>query len=183
VVARAPGARATGCDVDAEAIAWATAHHRAFRFIPTRAEPPLPLTTGEFDLVYSISVFSHLDAPLQDRWLAELARVLAPGGTALLSVHGAHAFERFRSGEVRTGWCPPAAFDRRRLGPEEFFYVPYTRSRLNRADLPGVSNSYGLAFHGERYVLDRWSRWLEVERVVPRALTAWQDVVVARARG
>lgn len=180
IAARVPGAACSGCDVDAEAIAWAQRRHPALRLVVSRAEPPLPFDDGSFELVYSISVFSHLDEPLADRWLAELCRVLRPGGVALLSVHGTHAFEQFRLGRVRTAWCPSEAFDREPLAPDAFVYVPYARSIWNRADLPGVSESYGLAFHGEQHTAERWSAHLDVERVVPRALTGWQDVVVCR---
>jgi SAM-dependent methyltransferase len=182
VAVRAPHATCTGCDVDAAAIGWAAQHHAALRFAVSGYEPPLPFADGAFDLVYSISVLSHLDEALQDRWLAELRRVLRlAGGTALLSVHGPHAFEEFRAGRVRTGWCPPGAFDRPALGDGEFVFVPYTRSRWNRADMPGIGGGYGLAFHGPGYVRERWGRFFDVAAVVPRALTAWQDVAVLHA--
>lgn len=183
VARRAAGSRCTGCDVDGAAVRWAAEHHPALRFLRSHAEPPLPFPEGTFDLIYSISVFSHLDEGLADRWLAELARVLVPGGRALLSVHGTYAFEQFRAGRVRTNWCEPQGFVRGPLAPDEIVYVPYVRTVLNRADLPGVSPSYGLTFHGERYLAGHWSRFLDVERVVPRALTDWQDVVVCRRAG
>lgn len=182
VAACAPDAVCTGCDVDAEAIAWARAHHPGLRFAISGAEPPLPFPDHAFELVYSISVFSHLDSTLQDLWLAEIVRVLAPGGTALLTVHGPSAFEAFRTGAVRTSWCPPAAFARGPLAEGGFMFAPYRRSRWNRADLPGVGEGYGLAFHGPDFVRAFWGRWFEVERIVPRALTDWQDAVVLRRR-
>jgi SAM-dependent methyltransferase len=177
------GARCAGCDVDAAAIAWAAQHYPRFDWALSGPEPPLPFADGSFELVYSISVFSHLGEPSQDRWLQEIARVLVPGGRALLSVHGCHAFEQFRSGEASTVWCPPDAFARNGLGPEEFVFEPYIRSVWNEAELPGVAESYGLAFHGEQYLHSHWSRWLQVEAVRERALTGWQDLVLCRAPG
>jgi SAM-dependent methyltransferase len=180
IAALAPDARCCGCDVDAAAITWAARHLRDREWLLTGGEPPLPFASERFDLVYSISVFSHLDEPLQDRWLAELRRVLVPGGAALLSVHGAHAFGEFRSGRVTTRWCPEAAFARGPLGPDELVFEPYRRSVWNRGELPGVADSYGLAFHGEGYVRRRWPEWLEVLDVRERAVAGWQDLVVAR---
>jgi hypothetical protein len=81
---------------------------------------------------------------------------------------------------VATSWCRRGAFVRAPLGADEFVFVDYERSRWNRGDLPGVADRYGLAFHGERYLRDHWSRWLSVDRIVPRGLTDWQDVVVLR---
>jgi SAM-dependent methyltransferase len=178
VAALAPGAAGAGCDVDRDAIAWAAAHHPQFRWVQSGFEPPLPFEAGSFELIYSISVFSHLDESLADAWLHEVARLLEPGGVALLSVHGPYAFERFRSGGVRTSWCPWSAFERGPLAPDEFVFVPYRRSVWNQGELPGIGDSYGLAFHGSAYVNRRWAPFLKVREVLPRALTNWQDLVV-----
>ncbi len=176
-------ARCAGCDVDPAAIAWAARHHPALELVRSDYAPPLPFAAESFELVYSVSVLSHLDEPLQNRWLAELRRVLAPGGVALLSIHGAHAFERFRTGAVRTAWCAPSGFARGPLRDDELVFVPYTRSVWNRGELPGVGGGYGLAFHGAGYVRERWGEALEVLDVAPAALAGWQDVAVCRRAG
>ena len=180
MAALAPNALCTGCDVDGGAITWAARHLPALDWSLSDAVPPLPFGADQFDIVYSISVFSHLDEPLQDRWLAELRRVLAPGGIALLAIHGPHAFEQFRTGAVRTRWCPPTAFSRGPLRDEELVFEPYARSVWNRAELPGVGSSYGLAFHGHGYLRRHWPKWLEVLGVRQRGVSDWQDIVVCR---
>jgi hypothetical protein len=108
--------------------------------------------------------------------------VIAPGGIALLSVHGAHAFEQFRTGAVRSRWCRPGAFERPPLAPGEFVFEPYLRSRWNAAELPGVGARYGLAFHGAEYVRERWTGAFDVLEVLPRAITGWQDLVLLAPR-
>jgi SAM-dependent methyltransferase len=178
MVALTAGAQGSGCDVDARAIDWASRAYPDLGWAVSSSDPPLPFSSDSFDLVYSISVLSHLDEPRQDRWLTELRRVLRPGGAALLTVHGAYAFEQFRTGRVRTGWCPPEAFARAPLGGGEFAFVPYLRSPWNEADLPGVGGPYGLAFHGAEYVREHWGRTLSVLGVEERAMTSWQDIVV-----
>jgi SAM-dependent methyltransferase len=178
-----PDARCVGCDVDAAAIAWDRRRWPSLEWERTGFDPPLPFPGGSFDLVYSISVFSHLDERLSDAWAAEVERVLAPGGVALLSVHGASAFEQFRTGAVSTAWCRRGAFDRGPLGAGEFAFVPYRRSIWNEGELPGVGGEYGLAFHGGSYVRSRWSAMFDVFDVVDvleRAITGWQDLVVCR---
>jgi SAM-dependent methyltransferase len=182
VSALAPKARCSGCDIDPAAIAWAERYLPGYRWRTCGFEPPLPFDSGSFALVYSISVFSHLGEPLQDRWVVELHRVLAPGGLALLSVHGAHAFEQFRTGAVRTSWCRRGAFAREPLKRDEFVFEPYVRSVWNRGELPGVTGAYGLTFHGADYVRTRWDRHFEVLDIRERALSDWQDLVVCRAR-
>lgn len=180
IAALAPAARCCGCDVDSEAVGWAKRHHPTLHWSISRSLPPLPFADGTFDAVYSISVFSHLDEELQNQWLSELRRVLVPGGAALLSVHGPHAFEQFRSGRVRTRWCRAEAFARGPLQVHEFVFEPYLRTQWNRAELPGVSSRYGLAFHGATYLTEHWSGPFEVLEVRPRAIAGWQDLVVCR---
>ncbi len=181
VAALAPTATCTGCDVDTAAITWAARHYPKLSWVASPFEPPLPFADRSFDLVYSISVFSHLGEELQDRWLAELRRLLRPGGVALLSVHGSHAFEQFRTGQATTAWCRADAFARGPLQPAEFVYEPYVRSLWNEGELPGVGRDYGLAFHGEQYVRRHFSQWLGIEAVLPRAMTSWQDIVICAA--
>ena len=72
--------------------------------------PPLDFPDERFDLAYAISVFTHLDRPLAHDWIAELGRVLRPGGFLIITVSGAtlveylgHAPEerdRFLDGEM-----------------------------------------------------------------------------------
>ena len=183
MAALARDARVSGCDVDALAVGWAAEHRPGAAWTVSSFEPPLPFASDAFDLIYSISVFSHLGRGLQDRWLAEIARVLAPGGTALLSVHGPSAFDAFRSGRVRTSWCAPDVFRREPLRPDDFVFAPYVRSPWTNGDLPGVGREYGLAFHGHGFIRETWGRHLEVTAIAERALTSWQDVVVAVRSG
>jgi SAM-dependent methyltransferase len=50
----------TGVDVDPRGVAWCRTHLRGdFRVINT--EPPLPFPDASFDVIYAISIFTHLD--------------------------------------------------------------------------------------------------------------------------
>lgn len=77
-----------GCDSNVVLAEWANAHLPAARIEHTRPTPPLPYRDAEFDLVTTISVFTHLQFETQRLWARELARVLAPGGVLLVTLHG-----------------------------------------------------------------------------------------------
>jgi len=75
-------------------------------------EPPLAFRDDSFDLVYALSVFTHLTADLQLAWRDELRRVLKPGGRLLVTTHGdsyvprldAAERARFEAGELVVRW-------------------------------------------------------------------------------
>jgi SAM-dependent methyltransferase len=91
-----------GFDINPEGIAWCAEHyaeHPNFRFVladlhnsryhPEGAAPAaeyrFPYEDGSFDLAIATSVWTHLLEPEADNYLAETARVLAPGGRALIT--------------------------------------------------------------------------------------------------
>lgn len=86
-----------GFDVNRAGIEWCRAQYapyphfrfRAVDLFNTRYRPDaggsaasfsFPYADGSFDFVFATSVFTHLLAGDADRYLAEVARVLAPGG-------------------------------------------------------------------------------------------------------
>lgn len=81
-----------GVDIDAVGIGWLLAHGGDGRYRQIGSDFHLPFEAASFDLVYGISVMTHLRHADQRRWLEELARVLAPGGVAILTFHSLAMF-------------------------------------------------------------------------------------------
>lgn len=82
-----PSARFYGTDAEADLIGWAKTHLRQAEFAVNSPEPPLPYADEQFDFIYAISVFTHLDEHLQFAWLDELHRVAKRGAMLILTVH------------------------------------------------------------------------------------------------
>lgn len=81
-------ARLTGTDLDPRLADWCR-RNLPGRWLRNGPRPPLDLPAASQDVVYALSVFTHLyDEGARD-WLAELARVTRPGGLALLTVFDA----------------------------------------------------------------------------------------------
>lgn len=159
-----------GNEIDAEAIEWVSAHMPWIETSLTQGLPPLPYGDGSFDLIFNHSVMSHLDEDYQDAWLAELARVLRPGGVVTLTVHGQHAFDQF------SGGIPPESPLREQV--TDIFYTRglfFTKDDQWGADFPDFYHS---AFHNVRYVFDHWSKFLRVCQYIPRGALDYQDMVV-----
>jgi ubiquinone/menaquinone biosynthesis C-methylase UbiE len=92
-----------GIDIDPENIAWAKEHLDIASFAVGPLYPPLPYGDSSFDLVYGISVMTHLSSDVQRVWLAEIRRVLRPGGLALLTFAG-DAATAFASQHLTDEW-------------------------------------------------------------------------------
>lgn len=83
------GCRFTGTDANAQSVAWCRAHLPGLSFLHNGMSPPLAADANTFDAAYGISIFTHLSGQGHESWLAELLRVLRPGGVLLLTTHGA----------------------------------------------------------------------------------------------
>ncbi len=152
---RRAGIHYSGVDVDRAQIDWAARHLGGrFEVIPTA--PPTALASGSFDLIFTISVFTHLDEAMQDAWLAELTRLLRPGGLLLATTHAPEI--------ARTSPGVTAA-ELSRLAERGFLF---------RASV-GPFNEQS-AFHSEAYLRENWSRQLEPRGFFPFALGSFQDI-------
>jgi SAM-dependent methyltransferase len=99
-----------GTDYNSESIEWCQQHLRFAKFSVNQLDPPLPYEDQKFDLIYALSVFTHLDESRQVAWMVDLARVLKPNGFLLITTVGACPFhlrrlspaeqDRFRRGEL-----------------------------------------------------------------------------------
>lgn len=100
IIALGAGAHSVGIDVDLGALRFAAngAMGEALRVAGARGEQ-LPFTSGAFDFVYSRVAIPYMDIP---RALAEMHRVLKPGGRLWLALHGlAIPAEQFHRGNLK----------------------------------------------------------------------------------
>ncbi len=98
-----PDVRLHGSDINAELISWC---QEQLPFAETKVnglQPPLPFADDSFDLVYTISIFTHLPEGDQRPWLEELMRVIKPGGHLILTTAGS-AYADELTGEDRRAY-------------------------------------------------------------------------------
>jgi SAM-dependent methyltransferase len=88
-----------GCDIDGPSIQWLSENHGAYAsFAEVAATPGLPYPDSSFDLIYAISVFTHI-VEHWAAWLLELRRVLAPDGLLAVTTLGEGMIGPERGGE------------------------------------------------------------------------------------
>jgi len=160
-----PGAQLAGCDIDHEAIAWcAGALGHLAEFKPNGTAPPLPWADGAFDLVYGLSVFTHLPEDLQWAWLADLERVVRPGGLVLTTVLNPEAYDI--PAEIKAAAATGGGF-------------AYWADAATTEGLPGF---YRLAYHSHDYVRREWSRHFDVLHLGDHDLNDTQNAVLLQRR-
>jgi SAM-dependent methyltransferase len=149
-----------GSDLDGPAVEWCRRNLAFARFERNALEPPLVFESESFDLVYALSVFTHLTAELQVAWRDELRRVLRPGGVLLVTTHGRSYLPklddeergRFERGELVVRW----------------------------GDVPG--SNLCSAYHPEAYLRDTFAQGFDLEKLEPEGALGnpTQDLVVLR---
>lgn len=93
----APQSKVTGIDIDGDNIAWSKQNVPAIDFHHIPLLPPTPLPDGSFDLLYGISVFSHLKRGVFEQWRDELHRLVRPGGVILVTINTGPTLARIGS--------------------------------------------------------------------------------------
>lgn len=146
--------------------------------------PPLPLPDNSVDFVTANSVFTHIDH-FEEAWLMEISRILRPGGAAFLTFHSEHTFEGLRQPDhfLRTALLYGYRLD----GPG--VSVPLvTAADLDRgmsAERLVFNNlnwpvGSAQVFHHTDYIRRKWSQFLDLEEIIPRAHGEHQNGAVMR---
>jgi SAM-dependent methyltransferase len=89
-----PSADLHGCDIDRASVEWLADNlSPPLSVFVNQAIPPLDRPDETFDLVYAVSVFTHITDEWA-AWLRELHRVLRPGGVLAASFLGSGTTEQ-----------------------------------------------------------------------------------------
>ena len=158
------GPRVFGCDIDRQSIAWCAENLPQGAFATIDPWPPTPYDSNVFDLIVGYSVFTHLDREAQYAWLAEIKRLLVPGGLFVTSSHGEFAASFALAGDV-------AEVQARGICDQT----------LDRT-LDGVAPQgyYRSTFQTREYTVREWSRHFEVLDYIERGAGNFQDLIVMR---
>jgi SAM-dependent methyltransferase len=158
---RLVGPEIHGSDYNLRLLRWCEANLPFAQFSVNELQPPLQYQSGLFDVVYAISVFTHLPETLERAWIDELGRILRPGGLLLLTTHGDSYVDR--------------------LDPEERARYLAGDAVVRWASVAGTNLC--TTFHPEGYVRERLAPQLDLLEFVSEGGTVGsrrQDLVVFR---
>lgn len=77
-----------GSDYNESYIDWCSRNLPLISFKTNKLAPPLAFEDNYFDLIYSVSILTHLSEKNHYDWIHEIKRVLKPGGILLISTQG-----------------------------------------------------------------------------------------------
>jgi SAM-dependent methyltransferase len=156
-----------GTDIDAEAITWGQRYMPQVCWTTNSDMPPTPFTAETFDLIYAISVFTHLNEEYQFAWLSELHRIAKPGALLILTVHGEHLYRE----------QPPSI--QQKLQARGILFRTGMTGRLK---LDGLPDFYQETFHTREYIHREWTQYFEILHYADRAIANHQDAILLRNR-
>lgn len=153
-----------GSDIDSELIDWCNKNIPDAKWNTNAHNPPLPYESNYFDMMFSISLFNHLDEESELAWLAELKRVADHGAILILSINSQKN-------------APEPA--RRQVESNGFVFLSGETGRRKADDIPYF---YHRSFHTKEYIMDKWSEYFKILDYVELGINNDQDVVIMQKR-
>jgi SAM-dependent methyltransferase len=98
-----PRRELSGVDYNHSLIEWNQQHFPdSIHFSINQLKPPLDFEDDQFDLIYLVSVFTHLSFENQLAWLREFERILRPGASLVITLHGLNFLDQIRRDDPPT---------------------------------------------------------------------------------
>jgi SAM-dependent methyltransferase len=160
-----------GCDVQADHVEWLRQHWpKDICVYVGSVFPKLPFEDNSIDVIYGMSVFTHIKYHW-DFWLLELRRVLKPGGLLLQTIHAERAWKFY--------------YDHRHL---DWVQAGISKIILERPEMDVdflLSGDIAVSqtFFKREVARDYWGRYFDVVDVVAPEDQYWfQDLMVCKKR-
>jgi SAM-dependent methyltransferase len=156
-------------DVDPGVISYLKGVEPGINAAVSSFQPPLPFESESFDVVYAISVWTHLTAESAHQWLNEIRRILRPNGLALLTTSNYPVLAQRRKHPKLgpMGWDKVSDDELRQNG---FIFI-------STPPTPGTG-AYGMASHDPDWIRREWASYMRVEGIESGAILGVQDINV-----
>ena len=89
-----------GTDYNREYINWCSKNLEGISFSSNDLFPPLQFDDNYFDVIYSISILTHLSEKNHYEWINEIKRVLKPGGIFIVTTQGSAYKDKMLKSEI-----------------------------------------------------------------------------------
>ncbi|NND88803.1 MAG: class I SAM-dependent methyltransferase [Flavobacteriaceae bacterium] len=89
-----------GTDYNTASIAWCKTHISDVKFHHNKLQADLKFDDKTFDVIYGLSILTHLSEPMHKAWIDELFRILKPNGILYVTTHGDNYRSLLRPAEL-----------------------------------------------------------------------------------
>ena len=182
-----PAPRYYACDIDDTSVQFIIDNYKNVDAYTNNFKPPLKYPDQSFDMIYSISIFSHLSTDDQAQWLKELARVCKKGAYCFLTTEGITALKKLTSAFGADEETLMAELNKSGVLFREYQLLKHHVEGQNTmriaAQLVGVTGSYGNTIMSPDYIKQNWaSDYFEVVNIIEGIIDYRQDLVVLRRK-
>lgn len=168
-----------GADINLRNVEWMRMYlPPSLKIFHNTVLPNLPIEDNALGLVTAFSVFTHVD-DLELAWMAEIRRILKPGGCFYVTIHSQDTWAWMKAGvPVYDALMQMREHIHDYRVDEAFLAGPMPRPKTVLTWDTGQSYNANV-FHHTDYVRREWSRFFEVLEIIPRG-SVYQDVVLLR---
>ena len=166
-----------GTDINGRHIRWLNDHLPShLKVIHNSCVPQIPISDNSMDVVSAFSVFTHIDT-FETAWLAELYRVLKPGGICYLTVHNDDTWKLMQDADADNG-----LLNHFRSADPNFdellkHDIPVERKSFRHTDLGPYR---GAVIHSNAYLKKTWGRFFDILEIQAKAHGYMQSVLIGR---
>jgi SAM-dependent methyltransferase len=171
--------RLWGIDANPEMIALCRRHDRWSRFEEVSPPGPTAFADRTFDLVYAFSVFSHFSESMHRRWLAEIRRILKPGGLLVATTRRRDFIEQSVLDRLRRPLSRHPDAIAGMFADTGRWLAAYDAGRYCYEPLPGMVD-WGETCIPRAYVEREWTKTFTLVEFVDDPRRCTQNVIVAR---
>ncbi len=168
-----------GSDINGRHIKWLNDHlPERLKVIHNSCIPHIPIADNSMDVVSAFSVFTHIDT-FETAWLAELYRILKPGGLCYLTVHNDDTWKLLQNAGPENGVL--SRF--RQIDPnfDELLMNDIPKERRCFRYTP-VGPYRALVLHSNDYLHKTWGRFFDILEIRGKAHGYIQSVLIGRKK-
>jgi ubiquinone/menaquinone biosynthesis C-methylase UbiE len=168
------------CEVNSDHVNWCRDNLKNIEISQCDILPPLPYKDKMFNLIYGLSVFTHLSENNAIKWLSEMNRVLKPDGILIVTIHGLTALNTIKNSTLHQQMfnlgCDVVKQIIDKFPQNTFIFNKYDQ---NTIEIAKAGSEYGNTFIHPDYIYKKWAiEGFKVLEVIPGGLRNWQDLVI-----
>ena len=168
-----------GTDINGRHIKWLNDHLPSrLKVIHNSCVPQIQVADNSMDVVSAFSVFTHIDT-FETAWLAEIYRILKPGGLCYLTVHNEDTWKLLQKVGENDGLLKHFRNADPKFDELLKHDIPVERMSFRHTDLGPYR---GVVVHSNAYLQKTWGRFFDILDIRGKDHGYMQSVLIGRKK-